>query len=41
MREVDEVLGGRAPGHVDLARLAYLGQTVKETLRLRPPAASL
>jgi cytochrome P450 len=40
-REVDEVLGTRAPRHEDVARLAYLGQTLKETLRLRPPAAAL
>jgi cytochrome P450 len=41
VREVDEVLGARAPRHADVAALAYLGQTVKETLRLWPPAAAL
>jgi cytochrome P450 len=40
-REVDAALEGRDPGHADLPRLAYLGQTLKETLRLRPPAAAL
>jgi len=38
---VDAALGGRMPGHADLARLPYLAQTMKETLRLRPPAAAL
>ncbi len=40
-REVDEVLGGREPTYADVAKLAYLGQTLKETMRLRPPAAGL
>lgn len=39
--EVDAALGGRLPGHADLPRLPYLVQTLKETLRLRPPAAAL
>jgi cytochrome P450 len=39
--EVDAALGGRIPGHADLPRLPYLMQTLKETLRLRPPAAAL
>ncbi|NRF70225.1 cytochrome P450 [Aquincola sp. S2] len=39
--EVDAVLAGRPPGHADLARLPWLGQTLKETLRLWPPAAGL
>jgi len=40
-REVDEVLGGREPTYADVGQLAYLGQTLKETMRLRPPAAAL
>ena len=40
-QEVDEVLGGRMPGYADLPRLSYITQTVKETLRMFPPAASL
>lgn len=39
--EVDQVLGGRVPGHADIARLPYLAQTLKETLRIRPPAPAL
>lgn len=39
--EVDEVLGTRAPSYADLPRLPYLAQTIKETLRMHPPAASL
>ena len=39
--EVDAALGGRVPTHADLPRLPYLMQTIKETLRLRPPAAAL
>ena len=39
--EVDQVLGGRAPTYADLPALPYLAQTLKETLRLYPPAASL
>jgi len=34
--ELDSVLGGRLPTHDDLARLPYLGQVVKEGLRLWP-----
>jgi cytochrome P450 len=40
-QEVDQVLGGRAPRYSDLPALPYLAQTLKETLRLYPPAASL
>jgi cytochrome P450/NADPH-cytochrome P450 reductase len=35
---VDEVLGGRAPRFEDLARLGYLDQILKESLRLWPTA---
>lgn len=35
---VDEVLGDRAPWFDDLARLGYLGQVLRETLRLHPTA---
>lgn len=37
-REVDEVLGGRAPQLADLARLPYALQVFKEAMRLYPPA---
>ncbi len=36
--EVDAVLEGRVPLYSDIARLPYLGQVVKETLRLYSPA---
>jgi cytochrome P450 len=39
--EVDAVLGSREPGFADLPELAYLGNTLKETLRLYPPAPAL
>ncbi len=39
--ELQRVLGGRAPGHDDVAALPYLGQTLKEAMRLYPPAAGL
>ena len=37
-REVDEVLGGRAPGAADLPRLQGIERAVKEAMRLYPPA---
>ncbi|MER8237315.1 cytochrome P450, partial [Streptomyces sp. NPDC094049] len=37
-RTVDEVLGGRTPRFEDLAGLGYLGQVLRETLRLHPTA---
>jgi cytochrome P450 len=36
--EVCQVLGGRPPTADDLTRLPYLGRTLKEALRLYPPA---
>jgi cytochrome P450 len=36
--ELRDVLGGRAPTVDDLARLPYLDQVVKESMRLYPPA---
>jgi cytochrome P450 len=36
--EVDEVLGGRAPGFEDLPRLGYTSRVIDESLRLYPPA---
>jgi cytochrome P450 len=36
--ELARELGGRAPGLADLPRLRYLGQTIKEAMRLFPPA---
>ncbi|MFJ8041798.1 cytochrome P450 [Kitasatospora sp. NPDC096147] len=36
-REVDEVLGGRAPEHADHDRLPWTRRVVEETLRLHPP----
>ncbi len=36
--ELDTVLGGRAPGFDDLARMPYGRMVVEETLRLYPPA---
>ncbi|MFJ7213673.1 bifunctional cytochrome P450/NADPH--P450 reductase [Amycolatopsis sp. NPDC098790] len=35
---VDEVLGDRTPEFADLAKLGYLGQVLRETLRLHPTA---
>ncbi len=40
-QEVDTVLGGRAPSYADLPALPYLAQTLKETMRLYPPAPAL
>jgi cytochrome P450 len=36
--ELDEVLGSRLPSPRDLPALPYLGQVVRESLRLYPPA---
>lgn len=36
-REIDTVLAGRAPTAQDLAKLTYLDQIIKESLRIRPP----
>jgi cytochrome P450 len=35
--EVDDVLGGRAPGAEDLPKLAYTGMILAESMRLFPP----
>ncbi|ROR46541.1 bifunctional cytochrome P450/NADPH--P450 reductase [Kitasatospora cineracea] len=37
-RTVDQALGGRTPAFEDLARLGYIGQILRETLRLHPTA---
>jgi cytochrome P450 len=37
-REIDGVLGGRAPGLPDLLRMPYLEQVLSESMRLFPPA---
>lgn len=37
-RELDEVLGGRAPALEDLPKLPYLDRVLTESLRLYPPA---
>lgn len=37
-RSVDEVLGDRTPAFEDLANLGYIGQILRETLRLHPTA---
>lgn len=39
--EVDVVIGAREPEFDDAARLTYLGQVIKETLRRYPPAVGL
>lgn len=39
--EVDTVLAGRAPGPDDVARLPWLGATLKEAMRLFPPIGAL
>lgn len=39
--ELDEVLGGRAPGFEDLGRLPYTRAIIEETLRLYPPVPVL
>lgn len=39
-RELDEVLGGRAPTFQDLPHLAYVRMIIEETMRLYPPAWS-
>lgn len=40
-REVDEVLGGRAPGFDDVPKLPYIGAVVDETMRVTPSVAYL
>ncbi len=39
--EVDQVLGQRRPTYSDVQSLAYLGRTLKETMRLYPPTPAL
>ncbi|MES2320254.1 MAG: cytochrome P450 [Pseudomonadota bacterium] len=39
--EVDQVLQGRTPGFADLAQLPFVGQVIKETLRLYSPATGV
>ncbi|SEF29790.1 cytochrome P450 [Variovorax sp. NFACC27] len=39
--EIDEVIGQREPTFADMARLTYLDQVVKETLRLYSPATGV
>jgi len=39
--EVDSMLGGRPPTAAELPQLQALGRSIKETLRLYPPAAAL
>ena len=39
--ELDQVLGGRAPGAEDLPKLVYLRRVVDEALRLYPPAPTM
>jgi cytochrome P450 len=38
LREIDEVLGGRAPTTADIPKLRYLDWVFSESLRLYPPA---
>jgi len=41
LRELDEVLAGRAARHEDLARLGYARMVLEEAMRLYPPAFSI
>ena len=41
LRELDDVLGGRAPTTADLPNLPYTEMLVREVLRLYPPAAGV